>query len=153
MREPFTLEQLHLFNFPYFLYFSRARLFSSYPPNTLTDHLPERSAAQISSGKSLTRVVPTCGWRVSGCPALAAGEFCSRFSCPASPPIALVQPSPPRGRAGLANVLCPMCTARTLPHYIARRARRPAHKPVARRTHTQVEGAEVVVAVPVESHQ
>ena len=113
MREPFTLEQLHLFNFPYFLYFSPAPplLFLSTFYSDWSSPLKKRSSKFQWEKPHPRRPhlwlagewVPSSSWRW-----ILLQIF---LSC-LSPPIALVQPSPIRGRAGLADVLCPMCARR-----------------------------------------
>ena len=91
MREPFTLEQLHLFNFPYFLYFSACASFSY--PASLIDNLPKRSGC-VKNNLSRPHL------RV-------AAVVCS--TSPVLPPLAPVQPSP-RGRAGPCSTIPnPMC--------------------------------------------
>ena len=93
MREPFTLEQLHLFNFPYFLYFSACASFSY--PASLIDNLPKRSG-WVKNNLSRPHL------RVA-----AAAVVCS--TSPVLPPLLQRNPHPEVERGLALQYTNPMC--------------------------------------------
>ena len=121
IREPFTLERLHLFNFLYFLYFSAGPLFLT--------HFSDRSSSQRRTVPAQNSKLEQSDSHISELSNLCAmSVLCSTCSFPVLPPLLQCHPHLVNGPCiALCTIVCARCTLQR-----AQRAHRPAHKPVLR---------------------